>query len=101
MKKMRIIKSKTGITAIAAILLLTVSTTLWALPGAPELTLDQTGHHISIMWSEVEGSSEYILTYAPYPDVDSLSWFSMETETELSFDLWPGAAFLCRRPSRE
>ena len=93
MEKKETINSITGIAVIAAILLLTMSTTLWALPASPELTLDQTGNHVSIKWSEVEGSSEYILTYSPYPDVDYLSWLSMGSQTELSFNLWSGAGF--------
>ena len=60
---------------------------------APSLFLEQERNRITFRWSEIDGSHEYIITYASYPNAESIGYFSMQTQTELSFTLWPGAAF--------
>jgi len=84
---------KTGVAIMIAVLFCAIAGFAWSLPAEPSLALKQEGNLMTLRWTEVEGSQEYILYYAPYPNADYINWISMQTLTECSFNLWPGIAF--------
>ena len=59
------------------------------------LSLTTTGVKVSISWTAVPGATGYKLLYAPYPYTgpETIGNIDMGTQTNLSGDLWEGAAF--------
>lgn len=84
---------KICIATMMSVLFICMTDVVWALPAAPSLTIEQDGSQMTIQWSQVTDSQEYIFSYGPYPDLEYVNWFSMGSETQLSFTLWEGAAF--------
>ena len=90
---MRIICNiKSVIAIVIVIFVFAIVGSGWAFPSAPALSLEQEGNHMTIRWTHVEGSHEYILSYAPYPNADYIGRINLRKQEELSFSLWPGAA---------
>ena len=63
--------------------------------AAPTLTVTTSGTTVSLSWTSIAGATGYTLYYAPYPYTgpDSIQNIGMATQTDVSFDLWDGAAF--------
>ena len=65
-----------------------------ALP-APTLTCTTSGTTVSLSWTSIIDATGYYLNYAPYPYTgpETIGTIDMEGQTEISVDLWEGAAF--------
>ncbi|MEA1868512.1 MAG: hypothetical protein U9N19_10520 [Thermodesulfobacteriota bacterium] len=59
----------------------------------PTIFLTTEGRSISTSWDSVADADGYILFYASYPDVSYIGSADMDNHTNLSLDMWPGAAF--------
>ena len=84
---------KATIAIAVSILLLIMAGPVWSLPEAPLLSLEDDQDQMTIRWTTVADSQEYLLSYAPYPDATYIETFSAGSETEFTFTLWQGAAF--------
>ncbi len=51
------------------------------------------GIQTTISWTPVEDATRYVLFYAPYPDISYLGSVELGGLTQISGDLWDGAAF--------
>ncbi len=71
-------------------------------PDPPELLLSVEGTLVTLSWSTVETADGYTLFYAPAPfsGPDTIGSIDMGSQTEISFDLWSGAAFLAAVQAR-
>jgi len=87
------IRFKMRIAIAMSILFFTMIGPVWSQPEAPLMSLNQNNDEMTILWTPVGDSQEYILSYAPYPDATYVESFSVGNETQFSFTLWPGAAF--------
>lgn len=68
---------------------------IFASPTPPSLSVTTSGINVSICWSSVPDATGYIFYYAPFPFLgpDTILSFDIGNQTNLSGDLWDGAAF--------
>lgn len=66
-----------------------------ASPLAPQLSLEKAGENITVSWTAAADADGYWLYYAPYPytGTGSIGRIDMESQREVSFTLWEGAAY--------
>jgi hypothetical protein len=55
--------------------------------------LIQNGKSVTVAWTRIDDATNYRLYYAPYPTVDYIKYLDVGQTTDLSVDLWSGAAF--------
>lgn len=77
------------------ILLQCMTTSTLAAPIAPKLSVDQNGTTVSVTWEVVTGANSYQFHFAPYPYTGDLpvSTIDMDSQQDLSANLWDGAAY--------
>ncbi len=82
-------------THLTALTLLVFSMPSVAAPTAPTLFHSISGLNITITWTNVPDTTEYILSYAPDPFTgpDSIVSLNVGGQTNFSASLWEGAAF--------
>jgi|WetSurMetagenome_2_1015567.scaffolds.fasta_scaffold08554_1 hypothetical protein len=62
-------------------------------PAPPSVWLVQNGKNITLAWTRSDDATAYRLYYAPYPNVDYIKSLDVGQLSDLSIDLWSGAAF--------
>ncbi|MBW2187261.1 MAG: hypothetical protein JRG71_12950, partial [Deltaproteobacteria bacterium] len=62
---------------------------------APSLTVSTSGTTVSTIWSPVAGATGYTLLYAPYPYTgpETIQSLDIGDVTNVSYNLWDGAAY--------
>lgn len=61
-------------------------------PTAPSLSVSTQGVTVAITWTATDNTDGYTLYYAP-PDISYIGDIDVGKQTNISFDLWKGAAF--------
>ncbi len=62
-------------------------------PASPMLFVYPQGQSIGLSWTGIQNAKGYTLYYAPYPGGEYVGEADLGDVREISFDLWPGAAF--------
>ncbi len=62
-------------------------------PGPITLSVALNGVQTTLSWTPAQGATNYTLFFAPYPDLPYISSAPLGGLTEISGDLWDGAAF--------
>ena len=65
--------------------------------AAPKLTVTITGAKVSLSWNKVTGATDYVVYYTQYPydnNPASIKTIDMGGKTSVSYDLFPGDAYL-------
>ncbi len=60
---------------------------------APVVNVETDGLLVRISWADVPDAEGYVLYYAPYPTLDYIGTLDLGGQTDLSAELWDGAAF--------
>ena len=62
-------------------------------PPSITLSVALNGVQTTLSWTPAEGANKYILFYAPYPDFSHIHSVELGGLTQISGNLWDGAAF--------
>jgi len=70
-----------------------ISSTLFAAPAAPVMSVSVNGNTVTISWSSVFNASGYVLYYAPYPSASPIDYIELGSTLTVSADLPNGSAY--------
>ncbi len=76
---------------LSATVLFMVVFAFW--PGPARGVQQVTGESVTLAWDRSEGATGYMILYAPYPQGDPVERLDVGNRTEVTLDVWEGAAF--------
>lgn len=71
-----------------------LSVAMFLLWSGPAHGLEQvTGDTVTLAWDPSEGATGYVVLYAPYPHGEPIERLDVGNQTEVTLNVWEGAAF--------